>query len=162
MNYPALARVLLPVALSVVVSTLARGDAPATDKAAALDFFEKSVRPVLVDKCYTCHSADTNAKGGLRVDDRNGLLAGGNGGAAVVPGDPENSLLIQAVSYGDGNLKMPPKKKLSEQQIADLTKWIADGAAWPETRLPESVGKPNAKYDEARKNHWAWQPLRRS
>src|SRR5438045_1412756 len=65
----------------------------------AVEFFEKNVRPLLVDNCYNCHSANTNAKGGLRVDDRNGLLHGGNAGAAVVPGHPEKSLLIKAVGY---------------------------------------------------------------
>lgn len=81
--------------------------------AKAVEFFEKKVRPVLVSNCYTCHSASTNTKGGLRVDDRNGLLQGGNGGSAVVPGHPENSRLIKAVEQSDEDLKMPPKKRLS-------------------------------------------------
>ena len=63
----------------------------------ALEFFEKKIRPLLVNNCYNCHSANTNSKGGLRVDDRNGLLTGGGRGPAVVPGQPEKSLLIQAV-----------------------------------------------------------------
>ena len=67
-------------------------DAPADD-AARMEFFEKKVRPVLVNNCYNCHSANTNSKGGLRVDDRNGLLTGGRRGPAVVPGEPEKSLL---------------------------------------------------------------------
>ncbi len=66
--------------------------------AAAVEFFEKKVRPLLVANCYTCHSADTNSRGGLRVDDRNGLLTGGSRGPAVVPGKPDESLLIQAVT----------------------------------------------------------------
>ena len=66
--------------------------------AAAVDFFEKKVRPILVGHCYTCHSADTKPAGGLRVDDRNGLLHGGKTGPAVVPGDPERSLLLQRVT----------------------------------------------------------------
>jgi mono/diheme cytochrome c family protein len=133
--------------------------APRID-ATALEHFEKKVRPLLVNNCYTCHSANTNAKGGLRVDDRNGLIQGGNRGAAVVPGDPEGSLLIQAVRYSDPNLEMPPKKQLSAEQVADLSKWIADGAAWPELRVPVSIGKPNAKYGKLRTEHWAWQPMR--
>ena len=128
----------------------------------ALEFFEKKVRPLLVDNCYNCHSADTNAKGGLRVDDRNGLLQGGNGGAAVVPGDPENSLLIQAVRYTDDSLKMPPKKQLSPEQVADLTKWVKDGAVWPAVGVPVDLNKPNEKYERLRKDHWAWQPLKNS
>src|SRR5580658_8968119 len=69
---------------------------PTTER---LDFFEKKVRPILVSHCYTCHSADTKPAGGLRVDDRNGLLAGGNSGAAVVPGDPAASLLLKRVNH---------------------------------------------------------------
>ena len=123
----------------------------------ALEFFEKKIRPLLVSNCYTCHSASTNVKGGLRVDDRNGLLMGGGSGAAVVPGKPDESLLIQAVRY-DG-FEMPPNKKLSDEQIADLEKWVTDGAAWPPVEITIPLDKPNAKYDDLLQNHWAWQPL---
>ena len=119
----------------------------------ASEFFEKKVRPVLVGNCYTCHSANTNSKGGLRVDDRNGLIQGGNSGPAVVPGNPEESLLLLAVRHDEGAPKMPPKKQLSAEQIADLTKWIEDGAAWPAVAGAASIdpGKPNAKYESLRK-----------
>ncbi len=81
------------------------------DADAAVAFFEKKVRPVLVNNCYNCHSANTNAKGGLRVDDRNGLLQGGSSGPAVVPGQPEKSLLLQAVRHAAiTKLKMPPEE----------------------------------------------------
>jgi cytochrome c553 len=126
---------------------------------AALDFFEKRVRPVLVDNCYNCHSANTNARGGLRVDDRNGLIAGGDRGPAVVPGHPEKSLLLKAVQQ-KADVKMPPKKKLSDEQIADLAKWIKDGAAWPKPKVPSSLGQYEERYAKLRKEHWAWQPLR--
>src|SRR5207248_6727058 len=99
--------------------------APRAD-AAAVEFFEKKVRPLLANYCYNCHSANTNSQGGLRVDDRNGLLQGGNGGPAVVPGHPEKSLLIRSVRYTDANLKMPPNVRLSSEQAADLTRWIKD------------------------------------
>jgi cytochrome c553 len=125
----------------------------------AVEFFEKKVRPLLANNCSICHSAETNSKGGLRVDDRNGLINGGNSGAAVVPGKPEESLLLQAVRHEDGIAKMPPKKKLSDEEIADLTRWIKDGAAWPEVGVPVALGKPDAKYEKLRKEHWAWQPL---
>jgi len=125
---------------------------------AKVEFFEKKIRPLLVDNCYTCHSADTNAKGGLRVDDRNGLISGGGRGAAIVPGDPSKSLLHTAVKQTD-KLKMPPEKKLTDEQIADLAQWIKDGAAWPKLRIPTSLGKPNPRYDKLRQEHWAWQPL---
>jgi len=137
-------------------------ESPAQHSPAALEFFEKKIRPILVDNCYNCHSASTNAKGGLRVDDRNGLLVGGNAGKAIVPGKPDQSLLIKAVSYTDDKLEMPPKKQLTDQQVADLRQWIADGAAWPASQVDSGIaaGKPNPKYEKLKKEHWAWQPLK--
>src|SRR5436190_21375271 len=82
------------------------------DEDALVEFFEKKVRPVLVTNCYNCHSANTNTRGGLRVDDRNGMLVGGAGGPAIVPGQPEKSLIIQAIKHSHAKLKMPPKKHL--------------------------------------------------
>lgn len=91
-------------AISVAASAPVGIAANIEPTAEQLAFFEQKIRPLLVENCYTCHSADTNAQGGLRVDDRNGLLAGGNRGAAVVPGKPEESLLLQAVSHTDKRL----------------------------------------------------------
>ncbi|MBI1914771.1 MAG: PSD1 domain-containing protein [Planctomycetes bacterium] len=155
-------RLMAPIALAVAVAAPAAGagQAAARADATAVEFFEKKVRPLLAGYCYNCHSANNNSQGGLRVDDRNGLLQGGNGGPAVVPGHPEKSLLIRSVRSTDENLKMPPKVRLSPEQVADLTKWIKDGAAWPEVRVPQGFGKYSAKYDKLRKEHWAWQPLR--
>ena len=130
---------------------------PAAQDPAKLEFFEKKIRPLLVDNCYNCHSANTNARGGLRVDDHGGLLSGGNSGAAIIPGNAADSILIQAVKY-DG-FEMPPKKRLSDEQIADLVKWVEDGAAWPKSELSVPIDKPNAKYEQLKKEHWAWQPL---
>ncbi len=149
----------LTLALLAVSPAIASAQVTPRDDAAKVEFFEKKVRPLLVDNCYSCHSADTNSKGGLRVDDRNGLLNGGNGGAAIVPGQPEDSLLIQAILYTDDTLKMPPKKQLSPEQIADLTQWVKDGAAWPAVGVAVDLNKPNEKYEKLRKEHWAWQPL---
>ena len=126
---------------------------------AALDFFEKKIRPLLVENCYNCHSANTNSKGGLRVDDRNGLLTGGGKGPAVVPGQPEKSLLISKINHTDAKVRMPLGKELTREQNADMTKWIQDGAAWPKVALPAAISKHNPNYDKLRKEHWAWQPL---
>ena len=145
--------------LALVAASSASASPPASPDPAAVEFFEKKVRPLLVNNCSICHSADTNSKGGLRVDDRNGLINGGNSGAAVVPGRPEDSLLLQAVRHEDGVPKMPPKKKLTDEELADLARWIRDGAAWPEVKVPVSIGKPVEKYEKLRKEHWAWQPL---
>jgi cytochrome c553 len=124
-----------------------------------VEFFEKKVRPILVNHCYGCHSADTKPAGGLRVDDRNGLLVGGNNGPAVVPGHPEKSLLLKR-STQDGKRRMPLEgEHLNDQQIQTLTAWINDGAVWPALRIPITLGKNRAKYDRLKKEHWAWQPL---
>jgi Protein of unknown function (DUF1553)/Protein of unknown function (DUF1549)/Planctomycete cytochrome C len=147
-------RLILPLLL-LASPALANAD----ETTSGVEFFEKKVRPLLVDNCYICHSADTNSKGGLRVDDRNGLIQGGSSGPAVVPGNPEDSLLLQAVQHAEGVARMPPKKKLTDDQLADLTRWIKEGAAWPEVKVPTSVGKTNANYEKLRKEHWAWQPL---
>src|SRR5277367_3765451 len=98
--------VFLSLALMALAPVTAAAQTNPTDEA-ALDFFEKKVRPVLVNNCYNCHSANTNSKGGLRVDDRNGLLHGGKRGPAVIPGQPDKSLLIQAVQHTHKKLKMP-------------------------------------------------------
>ena len=71
----------------------------------------------------------------------------------------DQSLLIKAVRQVGSELKMPPKKHLSPEQIADLTRWISEGVAWPPDPVVVVVGKPNPKYDQLRKNHWAWQPI---
>ena len=95
------------------------------------DFFENKVRPVLAENCYDCH---TSAEmGGLRVDSRERLLQGGKSGPAVMPGDPDKSLLIQAVRQS-GDLKMPKGGKLKPAEIQALTDWVKSGAPWPETK----------------------------
>ena len=147
-----IARRILVALLVALAPAVASGQTPPASEA-ALDFFEKKIRPVLVANCYNCHSANTNSKGGLRVDDRNGLLVGGGRGAAIVPGHPEKSLLIAAVRKTHAEVKMPPKKELSEAQIADLMQWIKDGAAWPKPRVPAAIGRTNPEYEKHRKQH---------
>jgi hypothetical protein len=155
--------VILFAAWGLASSPAASVAADSSPNAAGLEFFETKIRPLLADNCYNCHSADTNAKGGLRVDDPNGLLVGGDRGPAVVPGDAKKSRLIEAVSYTNPKLQMPPKKQLSPQQVADLTKWVEDGAPWPQQVLPlASFQKPNARYEQLRREHWAWQPIRQT
>ena len=152
-------RWVVSVAVSLLMTDLVLAESPPQD-AAGLEFFEKKIRPLLADNCFNCHSTNTNSQGGLRIDDRNGLIAGGNRGAAIVPGDPEKSLLIKAVRQTDDKLKMPPMKQLSEQQIADLTKWIQDGAVWPKVEFTLPKGDSHLEYERLRKEHWSWQPLR--
>ncbi len=127
---------------------------------AKIEFFEKQVRPILADHCYHCHSADTKPAGNLRVDDRNGLLTGGNSGPAVVPGDPGKSLLLKRATQKEEKKRMPLEgKHLNDEQVATLTQWIKDGAAWPAVRVPASLGRLKPEYEKLKKEHWAWQPL---
>ncbi len=133
-------------------------DAPDDER---LEFFEKKVRPILVQHCHACHAAETKPAGGLRVDDLQGLLAGGNTGPAVVPDDPEKSLLIRRVRDTNPGRRMPRESDpLTEDQIAILERWIREGAAWPPTPIPSGLLATPEFYEELRTNHWAWQPLR--
>src|SRR5437016_6218568 len=99
-----------------------------------VEFFETKVRPILVERCYTCHSARAEKlKSGLHLDTRQGIFAGGESGApAIVPGKLEDSLLISAIRYEEGGLQMPPKAKLAPQQIADIEAWVKMGAPYPD------------------------------
>jgi len=151
-----LAAILL---VAVIPPSVSGQPAPGTD-AAGVEYFEKKVRPILVDNCYSCHSADTKPSGGLRVDDKNGLLQGGNTGPAIVPGQPDKSLLLKRVTLADAKRRMPIEgQHLSDEQVAILTKWIKDGAAWPAVRVPAALGKPKPIYEKLKREHWAWQPL---
>ena len=97
-----------------------------------IEFFENHIRPLLVQNCYKCHSAEAGkAKGELLLDTRDGLHRGGDSGPAIVPGDPKASLIIQAVSYENDDLQMPPKNKLPAAAIAKLAEWIKMGAPDP-------------------------------
>ena len=122
--------------LSVVTLTLAFIACGADDPGGA-EFFEKSVRPILAEKCQKCHGGD-RAKGGLSLTGRESVLKGGDSGPAAVAGKPRDSLLIQAVEHR-GELKMPPKGKLTPGEIDRLGRWIEQGLPWPEaTRVPPS------------------------
>src|SRR5437764_13570544 len=110
---PRLAVVLLPLLFLLPL----RGQTPGDP---GIDFFEKKIRPVLVENCYSCHSiAAKKNRGELLLDSRQGLLEGGETGPAIVPGKPKESLLIKALHYGDKDWKMPPKGKLPPEVIAD-------------------------------------------
>jgi hypothetical protein len=150
---------LVIVLASAAVPVAGAEIAPSSETVTA-SFFETKVRPILADHCYACHSAETKPAGGLRVDDRNGLLVGGNTGPAVVPGDPEGSLLLQRVRHENPRRKMPREgEPLSSDQIRDLARWIRGGAPWPATKVPASLGQAKPWYESLRKEHWAWQPI---
>lgn len=143
----------------VAVPSLARADGITPEQAA---FFEAKIRPVLAKSCYTCHSAKAKRlKAGLRVDGRQALLDGGDNGPALVPGHPEKSKLIEAVSYKNVDLQMPPRAKLSAAAIADLTAWVKMGAPWPDDKQTTG-GTTRGAFDLAQRAraHWSWQPIR--
>ena len=129
-------------------------------RAQSPDFFELKIRPVLATNCYACHT--NSALGGLRLDSREAMLKGGKRGASITPGDPEKSLLIQAVRQTDENLKMPQGGKLKESEIADLVAWVKAGAVWPASAAPLTTNlKTGGKYVIApeRRAFWSLQPL---
>ncbi len=123
-------------------------------------FFEEKIRPVLAEKCYSCHSADSEKlKGSLQVDHLSHLLAGGDTGPSLVPGKPDDSLLVEAIAYGNPDLRMPPKEKLSATVVEDFRKWIAGGAPWPDEPVPQA-GKSDAfDLEQRRAEHWSWRPV---
>ena len=125
------------------------------------EFFETRVRPVLAKNCYTCHTE--TEMGGLRLDSREAILKGGGRGAVVVPGNPKGSLLWRAVSGALDELKMPPTERLGAEQIADISKWIADGVYWPEAKAAVVSEDPADEYvirPEFRE-FWSFQPVRK-
>jgi len=120
-------------------------------------FFESRIRPVLVNHCYECHSAKAGkSKGGLLLDTREGIRAGGERGPAVVPGDPVKSVLLTAVSHTDPDLQMPPKKaQLPGPVIADIDRWIKMGAPDPRESRGGNAMKPPVDLESGRK-FWAY------
>ena len=128
-----------------------------------LEFFEKKIRPVLVERCYKCHGAESaKLKGGLHLDTREGLLKGGDTRAAIVPGDPDKSLFIEAIRYENPDLQMPPKGKLASAQINDLISWVKQGAPWPAEIAGRKVAGVKEAFDlqKRRGEHWCWKPIR--
>lgn len=146
-------------AIGWMIALLAAPGAAADPSPEEIEFFEKRVRPVLVQHCQKCHG-DKKQEAGLRLDSGDGVLKGGDSGAAIEPGQPNESLLVEAIGYS-GDIRMPPKGKLNEEEIAALAEWVKRGAPWP----PESNGgtpDPKAEFDlHARKaRQWAFQPIR--
>ncbi len=141
------------------ISSRAIADEPPAKAAAAeIDFFEKQIRPLLVDRCHRCHG-EMKQWGGLRLDSREAIITGGDSGLSLVPSDGQNGELLDRVRSLEPDLRMPPEEAgepLSQSQIDDLAHWIATGAPWP---VETSLSK--AKEDVWR-DHWSFQPLRAS
>jgi hypothetical protein len=162
-EYQVLARFAGPQAPGAAVPTPLPVAPEPAPSAQDLQFFETKIRPVLVRQCYSCHSAEGDKPGGgLLVDSRTGLRRGGDRGAAIVPGDPDASLLIRAIRYTDTRLKMPPAKdggKLPANVVADFERWVKMGA--PDART-EQAAAPRAADTEKAKQHWSFQPPRKT
>ncbi len=121
-----------------------------------IEFFESKIRPLLVNQCLECHG-ESKSENNLRVDSRNAILAGGSNGPAAVVGEPENSLIVSAINH-TGDYNMPPNKKLSDDQIADVANWVKMGLPWATdtTIANRSIAELRIEH---RNNHWAFQPV---
>ena len=156
------------------LTRLASADQPAAngaDQRAQEEFFETKVRPVLFDRCLDCHGSE-KSKGGLRLDSREAVLKGAESGPVVVPGKPGSSPLIAAIRY-EGDVQMPPKGKLKDDEIAALTEWVKRGAIWPAAprsaagfTAPSSAPSSGSSLASgpsitaAQRSFWSFQPLR--
>ena len=157
--------------LTMLLSCLVSGSLAAQSPEALSDqdiaFFESRIRPILIENCFDCHASDAERiRGGLVLDSREGWEIGGISGPAVVPGDPDASLLIESVRWDDEDFQMPPRKKLSDGDIHLLEEWVRRGA--PDPRLPVTLDADSAHAmavpgggvsKEAGRDHWAFQPV---
>jgi hypothetical protein len=148
-------RFVSTAALVLVLAAMTRGEELPQDQA---EFFEKKIRPVLVEHCYECHSAQSEKlQGKLLLDSREAARQGGESGAAVVPGEPDKSLVLQALRYE--NFEMPPKGKLPPEVIANFEQWIKHGAVDPREKssVPAPPHQPTIDFAAARQ-FWSFQP----
>ncbi len=148
---------LAVLALAVPAGPVTADTAAARPDARQVEFFEKHVRPVLAEKCWSCHGPQKQ-RGGLRLDSRAALLKGGDSGPVVVAGQPEKSPLLHMVQR-KGDVKMPPKdsERLSAAQVDALAAWLRMGAPWP----AGGAGAAAGTVAEVRKTHWSFRPVRR-
>ncbi len=159
--FPAL---LTVVALRCFVATpLLRADEqvesatpPPTEQ--QLRFVTEKVLPLLEARCFECHKASAEPKGSLVLSSRKAMLIGGDSGPVLVPGKPEQSILMEAVRYE--SFEMPPRSRMPDAEVAILEKWIAEGAHWPEGMDAAAVEVAEFPLEQRRQSHWAWQPIR--
>ena len=145
----------LPLLLGLSVARSFAADADA--ERAKLQFFESEIRPLLAKRCYECHG-EKKQKAGLRLDNIAHILAGGDTGPALVPGKPDESLLVNAIRYKDEDLQMPPKEELPLAEKALLEKWVALGAPWPAGEAAKA--KRDAQgFTADDRSFWFFQPL---
>ena len=125
-----------------------------------IHYFENHVRPILATHCYECHSSESSKlKGALYLDSKAGILSGGDSGALLTPGKPDESLLIKVVRYQVEDLEMPPKKKLPATAVTHLATWIAMGSPIPEDGSKVAAKGSSFDFEKFRREHWAFRPL---
>ena len=148
------AAILLASLLTGLPNPACAADAqwPATD----LEFFERQVRPILATQCGSCHG-ESNPMSGLRLDSRAAVLKGGNRGPAAAPGDPDGSLIIQAVRHE--SLQMPLGSRLSDANVASLEEWVRKGLPWTPEQPTDTPSEISRHYESMRLQHWAFQPV---
>ncbi|HWB14269.1 MAG TPA: DUF1553 domain-containing protein [Pirellulales bacterium] len=148
---------LLVAACLAAFPRTASADSTASTEQANIDFFEKKVRPLFVSRCQKCHGPQQQ-KGGLRLDSRRAVMAGGELGESVVPGQPEESLLVSAVRYGP-TVQMPPDGKLPDADVAVLIEWVRRGAPWPDDDAGPAVAAPTGGplFSDEQRSFWAFQ-----
>lgn len=166
MNHPTPRRQrLVFIAFSLAALLLAARPCRADEsESASRERFEKEIRPVLVERCYECHNSTTQKKGGLALDCREALLAGGDSGPAIIPGSPDKSRLIRAIAHADSKLKMPKGgPKLDDKVVASFSRWIQSGAFDPRDRAPTAQQLAQQTGWEAvrarRMQWWSFQPI---
>jgi Protein of unknown function (DUF1549)/Protein of unknown function (DUF1553)/Planctomycete cytochrome C len=152
------------VTIGAPVCSMAAGEADSATQAAREHFFEQNVRPLLAEKCYSCHG-DKKQKGGLRLDSLEAILKGGESGPAVVAGKPEESLIVEAINFL--GLEMPPNGKLGPAKVDVLTQWVSMGAPWPAgdrgahaPNLPSNTS--TTKTSPLDRSLWSLQPVRKA
>ncbi len=156
---PAFLKPVLCLCVLLAAASAVRAEDPQPQEATAAqaEFFERQVRPILAESCFSCHG-QKKQHSGLRLDSRSGLLAGGENGPVVDLKNPGESRMLRAIGYDDAELQMPPDPpgKLPEPAIATLRRWIEQGAPWPEETLASRSAQQRAW-----KSHWAFAPVRR-
>lgn len=153
-------KVFAPIALVVALHAgIASAAAPADDSQIA--FFEKTIRPILINRCYECHSVESGkSKGGLLIDSREGLLKGGDNGPALVAGDPDKSRIIESVRYHNQDMQMPPKGALPSAEVKALEAWVKMGAPDPREAVADAKHAAPRVIDIAEgSKHWAFRPI---
>jgi hypothetical protein len=153
---------LAALPLAIELSSEARQAATVPGPPAqSAEFFETAVRPILVASCYDCHAEEQ--LGGLRLDSREAMLKGGTSGPAIVPGDPDRSLMIQAVRQTSDRLKMPKGGRLQPREVEALVEWVRTGAVWPAAAESTPAAPSVAAYTIApeRRAFWSFLPIRK-